>query len=473
MSIDRNKKIVTVENLKSGQVFEDSYDYLVLATGAKPKRLPIPGIERALELRNVTDADIIKRAIVKNQAKTAVILGAGFIGLELAENLKNIGLEVTILQRGNQILSQVDPEMTQPLLQKLREEGVEVLFNSVVTEITDRHVILENASEYSADLVFTAAGVEPDISLAREAGLSIGKTGGLWVDDRQFTSDPSILAAGDAVEKQGELVSENTLVSLANLANRHGRLIADVISGKDVHAHPALGTAIVGAFGITLGITGMSEKLAVQQGIAHSVIHVHPNNHANYYPGSTRLSLKAIFDPTTGVLLGAQAVGENGVDKRIDVLATAIRNKMTVDELMDLELSYAPQFGSAKDAINILGYVGNNVWHDMTPSIQWHEIGSAIANGAVLVDVRSASEHSNGAIPDSINIPVDELREKIGELVGKRIVVYCAVGQRGHIATQILKSNDIIAQNLDGGYATWFQAKGGSLGSQTVEPSNR
>jgi rhodanese-related sulfurtransferase len=185
------------------------------------------------------------------------------------------------------------------------------------------------------------------------------------------------------------------------------------------------------------------------------------------------LSLKAIFDPTTGVLLGAQAVGENGVDKRIDVLATAIRNKMTVDELMDLELSYAPQFGSAKDAINILGYVGNNVWHDMTPSIQWHEIGSAIANGAVLVDVRSASEHSNGAIPDSINIPVDELREKIGELVGKRIVVYCAVGQRGHIATQILKSNDIIAQNLDGGYATWFQAKGGSLGSQTVEPSNR
>jgi rhodanese-related sulfurtransferase len=284
----------------------------------------------------------------------------------------------------------------------------------------------------------------------------LGKTGGLWVDEFQQTSDADILAAGDAVEKSGELTGDHELIPLANLANRHGRLIADVIAGRQTKAHPALGTAIIGAFGMALAMTGLTEKQAKSEGISHQVIHVHPNNHAGYYPGATRVSLKVLFDPTTGRLLGAQAVGEDGADKRVDVLATAIRARMTIDELMDLELAYAPQFGSAKDAVNIAGYVGNNVFTGTTPTIQWHELAQAMNNGATVIDVRTEREHSAGSIPGTNNIPVDELRERLNEVDGENVIVYCAVGQRGHIATQILKANGIKARNLDGGYSTWF-----------------
>ncbi len=459
--IDREAKTVQISNLLTSETITDTYDYLVIATGAKPKHLNIPGIERALELRNVTDADAIKAAISVTTEKSAVILGAGFIGIELAENLRHLGLQVTILQRGRQILGQLDPEMTQPLVERLRENGVAIEFEAVASRITENAVILENGRTINAGLVFTAAGVDPDNALARAAGLKLGATGGLWVDSRQTTSDPSILAAGDAVEKHGELTGEQTLIPLANLANRHGRLIADVISGRDVHAHPALGTAILGAFGLAIGVTGLTEKAAIQQGTNHQVIHTHPNNHAGYYPGATRVSMKVLFDPSNGQLLGAQAVGDDGVDKRIDVMATAIRNKMTIDELMDLELSYAPQFGSAKDAINIAGYVGNNVWSGTTPTIQWHELEAARTQGARVIDVRSNGEHGNGHIPGTENIPVDELRDRIDEIFGDDVVVYCAVGQRGHIATQILKANGVKVRNLDGGYSTWVSATSG------------
>lgn len=457
-AINRHDKVVSVTNLKTNEQFEDSYDFLVIATGAKPRRLPIPGIERALELRNVTDADAIKAAISTAKAKSAAILGAGFIGIELAENLRHLGLEVTIVQRGNQVLGQVDPEIAKPLENRLKEYGVVIEFNAAATRITDEAVILEDGTSISAGLVFTAAGVNPDNALAELAGLKIGTTGGLWVDSRQVTSDQSILAAGDAVEKHGELTGDAELIPLANLANRHGRLIADVIAGRDVHAHSALGTAIIGAFGIAVGTTGLTEKAALALGINHQSIHTHPNNHAAYFPGATRVSMKVLFDPSSGRLLGAQAVGEDGVDKRIDVMATAIRNQMTIDDLMDLELSYAPQFGSAKDAINIAGYVGNNVWTGMTPTIQWHELASATAQGAQVIDVRSPSEHNAGRIPGSTNIPVDEIRDRLSEFSGDDIVVYCAVGQRGHIATQILKAAGLQVRNLDGGYTTWSLA---------------
>jgi NADPH-dependent 2,4-dienoyl-CoA reductase/sulfur reductase-like enzyme/rhodanese-related sulfurtransferase len=454
-SIDRAKQTVTVKNLASGEIFEDSYDKLVISTGARPRRLDVPGIERAMWLRNVTDADAVKEALQTVNNKSVAILGAGFIGIELAENIAHMGIDVTIIQRSNSILGQFDPEMVQPLHEKLVKHGVKIELNVQAAKITDTHVVLTDGRKIDAGLVFTAAGVDPDNSLAREAGLKIGETGGLWVDDQQRTSDPNIFAAGDAVEKNGVLTGEQTLIPLANLANRHGRLVADVIAGREVRVHAAVGTVILGAFGTAVGITGLSEKAAKKAGIAHQIIHIHPNNHAGYYPGSKRLSMKVLFDPATGKILGAQANGEDGVDKRIDVIATAMHGGLTIEDLMDLELAYAPQFGSAKDAINIAGYVGNNVLSDTTPTLQWHELEAARAAGAQLVDVRSGGEHGYAHIPGTLNIPVEQLRDRLDEIQTEDVVVYCQVGQRGHIATQILRANGANVRNLDGGFLTW------------------
>ena len=458
LKINREAKSVTVQNLVTGETFEDNFEKLVITTGAKPRVPEVPGIERAMSLRNVTDADNVKAAIEAAHHKSAVILGAGFIGVELAENLRHLGVATTIVQRGNSILSQFDSEMIQLLHERLASHGVEILLNVEAESISATHVTLTDGRKIEAGLVFAAAGVTPDNELAREAGLKIGKTGGLWVDEQQRTSDPNIFAAGDAVEKHGVLTGEQTLVPLANLANRHGRLIADVIAGREVRASDALATAIIGAFGVSAGITGLSERAAIAAGIKHHVIHTHPNNHAGYYPGAKRVSMKVLFDPETGKLLGAQAIGEDGVDKRIDVIATAIAGGLAIDDLMDLELAYAPQFGSAKDAINIAGYVGNNVFNGTTPTLQWHELEAARAAGAQVIDVRSPHEHGAGHIPGTLNIPVDNLRDRLSEVQLENVVVYCAVGQRGHIATQILKAHGAKVRNLDGGYSTWSAA---------------
>lgn len=453
--INREKKTVEVQNLATGEISTDTYDKLVITTGARPRKLDVRGIERAMWLRNVTDADFVKAALQEIENKTVAILGAGFIGIELAENIRHLDIPVTIIQRSNSILGQFDPEMVQPLHAILEKHGVNILLNAEADHITKDHVILKDGRKVDAGLVFTAAGVDPDNALAKAAGLRIGTTGGLWVDEQQRTSDPDIFAAGDAVEKLGQLTGEQTLVPLANLANRHGRLIADVIAGRPVHTHNATGTVILGAFGFAVGITGLSERAAKKAGITHEIIHIHPNNHAGYYPGSKRLSVKVLFDPTTGKILGAQANGQDGVDKRIDVIATAMHGGLTIDDLMDLELAYAPQFGSAKDAINIAGYVGNNVFTGTTPTIQWHELETARANGAQVVDVRSAGEHGFANIPGTLNIPVEELRDRLTEIQMEDVVVYCQVGQRGHIATQILKANGAKVRNLDGGFLTW------------------
>ena len=458
-SINREAQTVTVKNLATGETFEDNYDKLVISTGARPRRLDVPGIERAMWLRNVTDADTVKEALQTSTNKSVAILGAGFIGIELAENIAHMGIPVTIIQRSNSILGQFDPEMVQPLHDKLVKHGVEIKLNVQAAKITDDHVVLTDGTRINAGLVFTAAGVDPDNSLAREAGLKIGVTGGLWVDDQQRTSDPNIFAAGDAVEKNGVLTGDQTLIPLANLANRHGRLVADVIAGRDVRAHAAVGTVILGAFGTAVGITGLSERAAIKAGIAHQIIHIHPNNHAGYYPGSKRLSMKLLFDPATGQILGAQANGEDGVDKRIDVIATAMHGGLTIEDLMDLELAYAPQFGSAKDAINIAGYVGNNAFNGTTPTLQWHELELARSNGAQVIDVRSGGEHGFAHIPGTLNIPVEQLRDRLDEVQLEDVVVYCQVGQRGHIATQILKANGANVRNLDGGYLTWAAAE--------------
>jgi NADPH-dependent 2,4-dienoyl-CoA reductase/sulfur reductase-like enzyme/rhodanese-related sulfurtransferase len=454
-SINREAKTVAVKNLATGETYEDHYDKLVISTGARPRRLDIPGNERAMWLRNVTDADDVKAALLAAENKSVAIIGAGFIGIELAENIRHMDIPVTIIQRSNSILGQFDPEMVQPLHEVLEKHGVKIELNAQLAKIAAEHVVLADGRKIEAGLVFTAAGVDPDNALAREAGLKIGSTGGLWVDEQQRTSDPDIFAAGDAVEKNGILTGDQTLIPLANLANRHGRLVADVIAGREVKARAAVGTVILGAFGFAVGITGLSERAAVKAGINHQVIHIHPNSHAGYYPGAKRLSMKVLFDPESGQILGAQANGEDGVDKRIDVIATAMHGGLTIEDLMDLELAYAPQFGSAKDAINIAGYVGNNVFGGMTPTLQWHELESARAAGAQVIDVRSPQEHGHAHIPGTLSIPVEKLRDRLAEVQLEDVVVYCQVGQRGHIATQILKAAGANVRNLDGGFVTW------------------
>jgi NADPH-dependent 2,4-dienoyl-CoA reductase/sulfur reductase-like enzyme/rhodanese-related sulfurtransferase len=456
IAIDTVNKTVTALHLETNEESTESYDKLVITTGATPRKLDIPGAERALTLRDVSDADNVKAAIAKSKAKTAAVLGGGFIGIELAENLRHLGIDVTVIQRSQQILPQFDIEIIEVLQKRLEENGVKLKLNSIAEQITENQVILASGEAIPADIVFSATGVVPDNQLAKSAGLELGPTGGLKVNQHQQTSNPDIFAAGDAVEKLVLLTGAESLIPLANLANRHGRLIADAIAGKTAHAHDSLGTAIIGAFGMAAAMTGLTEAFAKKNNIDYQAIHLHPGSHAGYYPGAKRLSVKVLFDPYNGKLLGAQAIGEDGADKRIDVIATAIYGNLTIDDLMNLELSYAPQFGSAKDPINHAGYLGNNVYSGQTPTLQWYQLEEELKQpNTVLVDVRTSEENQSGSIPNAINIDVNELRENLDQLKGKLVIVHCQVGQRGHIATQILKANGISATNLDGGYITW------------------
>lgn len=452
------EKTVEVTNLRTGESYTESYDALVLSTGAKPRMVPIPGLERAHVLRDVPDAIAIKELVDQGKVKSAAIIGAGFIGVELAENLQHRGIETTIVEFRETILPQFDPEMIEPLQAELVKNGIKLALRAETEVVLEDSLKLKDGRVVPADLVVAAIGVVADHQLAVEAGLKIGEAGGIWVNDQMQTSDPFIYAVGDAAEKTSLLTGANQMIWLANLANRHGRLVADVIAGEKVAARPSIGTGIIGAYGMAAALTGLTEGLAKRMGIKHQVIHLHPGSHAGYYPGAERVSLKVLFDPESGKLLGAQGIGRDGVDKRIDVIATAIYAGLTVDDLMNLELAYAPAFGSAKDAINQAGYVGNNVRTDKTPNIQWHEVEAAQQSGTLVVDVRTEGEHQNGNIPNTLLIPVDDLRDHLDKLEGKDVIVTCAVGQRGHTATQILRQHGINARNLDGGYTTWRTA---------------
>ena len=455
IGIDRDSKTVSVKNLETGEEYLESFDSLVLSTGAKPRMVPIPGLERAKVLRDVQDAVEIKKLVDQKQISSAAIIGAGFIGVELAENLEERGIETTIVEFRESILPQFDPEMIEPLQATLVEHGIKLALNAETEEVLEDTLRLKDGRVIPADLVVAAIGVVADHQLAVDAGLEIGKAGGIAVNEQMQTSDPNIYAVGDAAEKTSLLTGEPQMIWLANLANRHGRLVADVIAGEKVVAKRSIGTGIIGAYGMAAALTGFTEGLAQRMSIPHKVIHLHPASHAGYYPGAERVSLKVLFDPDSGKLLGAQGVGKDGVDKRIDVIATAIYAGLSVDDLMNLELAYAPAFGSAKDAVNQTGYVGNNVLSGKTPTIQWHQLEAAMEQGTLLVDVRTQDENSAGSIPGSKLLPVDSLRENIEQLRGKEVVVTCAVGQRGHTATQLLRSQGISVKNLDGGYTTW------------------
>lgn len=452
VSIDREAQTVTTQ---SGEVIH--YDELVLSPGAAPFLPPIAGIEQALTLRTVEDVDAIVAAV--EGMASAVIIGGGFIGLEMAENLRHRGMRTTLVEAGPQIMGPLDTEMAQIVATRMADNGVDIHTNAEATAITEHGVTLADGQVLAADVVIAAIGVRPATDLAKAAGLEISGTGGITVDRQQRTSDPRIFALGDAAAKKDIHTGEDALVPLAQTANRHGRLVADVIAGRDTTAKPVLGTAIVGLFGLAAASTGWNERRARKEGYNVRIIHLHPASHAGYYPGASQLHMKLVVDADTDAILGAQIVGDNGVDKRIDIIATAMRAGLTATDLADLELAYAPQFGSAKDPINFAGFINDNLVRGER-TVQWHELDARMTAGATLVDVRTAAEFSNGAIPGAINIPLDELRERHTELAGADdLIVHCQVGLRGHNAARLLTNLGYTVANLDGGYVTWTHGK--------------
>jgi NADPH-dependent 2,4-dienoyl-CoA reductase/sulfur reductase-like enzyme/rhodanese-related sulfurtransferase len=458
LSIDLANKAIRVRNTEADIEHTDTFDKLIIATGAKPRALEVPGGERAIPLRNIEDVDRIKASMDESAEKTAVIIGSGFIGIEVAENLHEANYKIHLVNSSKQVMGTFDSEIAEPLQKAIGNAGIQMHLGLTVKEVTPTSVVLTDGQVLTAALVINAAGIAPEVTLAKEAGLTIGETGGIWVDENHRTSDANVYAGGDAAQKQSFLSDNYGLIPLANLANRHGRAIADAIYGLPTGSSKSLGTSIIGAFGIALAMTGLSEKSAKQQNVEYKVIHLHPSDHAGYYPGATAMSMKVLFDPATGLILGAQAVGEAGVDKRIDVIATAIKGGLTINDLMDLELTYAPQFGSAKDAINQAGYLGNNVFTGKTKTIQWGQVDEYVSAGFTLIDVRTPAEHAAGNIPGSRNIEVNVMREHIEELKDKKIIAFCQVGQRGHTASSLLQGYGIEVVNLDGGYKTWRTA---------------
>jgi len=454
IAINRDKKTVSVRNLISGQVEDINYDKLILSPGASPVVPPIPGVERAMTLRTVEDVERITARVGEKPA-SAVVIGGGFIGVEIAENLVHRGIKTSLVEATPQVLAPLDPEMATLVSKEMALQGVELHLSDGVATIDTETVTLSSGKVLPAALVILAIGVRPDTSLAKTAEIKIGERGGIEVDDFNRTSDLDIYAVGDAAQKNDALDGTATLVPLANLANRHGRVVADHIAGLTTRPVKTIGTAIVKVFDLMIATTGWNEKRLIAQGRPYLVIHTHPNSHAGYYPDAKQMALKLLFDPTTGEILGAQGVGIEGVDKRIDVIATAIRGGITAPELADLELAYAPPFGSAKDPVNMLGYIAENLSSGLLETAQWNQIDEFVDKGFDLIDVRSESEFGGGSIPGARNIPVDELRNRTSELANRNILVNCQVGQRGHTATMLLKELGFNAVNLDGGYLTW------------------
>lgn len=457
IEIDRRNKKLSVLDLDTANEYVVEYDQLILSPGAQPVVPPIEGIERALTLRTVEDATRIVKA-VENGPNSAVVIGGGFIGIETAENLRNLGIRTSLVEALDQVLSPLDQEMASLVAQELVSKGIALYLGHSVAAVHDGWVELGSHEEIQSDLIISAIGVRPDVALAKAAGLEIGPRGGVVTNRYSQTSDPNIYAVGDVAEKVDAVDGTASLVPLANIANRQGRVAADHISGRQTRWVPAIGTAVVKVFDLTVGVTGWNEKRLRDAGHPYLPIHVHPNSHAGYYPGAESMAIKVLIDPRTSKILGAQAVGRDGVDKRIDVIATAMRAGLRAHDLADLELAYAPPFGSAKDPINMVGYVAENITSGFTKTVQWDQLQERIANGSALIDVRTEEEFSKGHIPDSVNIPIDELRHRLAELPDGELIIYCQVGIRGHSATSLLRGYGRAAANLDGGYQTWINS---------------
>ncbi len=454
VAIDRAVHCVTTRSMTTGEEGVVPYDKLVLSMGAAPVRPPIPGYERVRTLRTVEDAARLASDVDVAPA-AAVIIGAGFIGLEMAENLVARGIDVTIVEATPQVLPPLDPELAILVSDELTFHGVHVETGATLASVEDRTVTLADGRVLSADLVVGAIGVRPDVRLAELASLDLGPSGGIAVNEANQTNDPDVYAVGDAVEKPDAISHATSLIALANVANRQGRRVADHIAGRPSHPVSSLGTAIVKVFDVVAATVGWNERRLQAADRPYRAIHSHPFDHATYYPGATRMAVKLIFDPDDGEILGAQIVGRNGVDKRIDVIATAMANGMRADQLADLELAYAPPFSSAKDPVNLLGYMAENILSGDCDVVAPNELAGLIKMGWSLVDVRTAEEHERGAIEGSTNVPIDSLWDNLEAMGDGPVVVYCEVGQRGHTATALLHELGFKARNLDGGYQTW------------------
>lgn len=474
VAIDRERKEVRVRDLATGREYAERYDALVLSTGAAPIVPKVDGAKRAghFVLRTLEEMDGIDSWIKGRGAKTAVVVGGGFIGLEVAEQFHRRGLSVTVVERNPQVLKPFDPEMAAHLHLELRKHGVALQLNNGLAAFEAPRdgenaaasvVVLADGTRLPADVVILGLGVRPESKLASDAGLAVGVTGGIHVDEHLRTSDPNVYAVGDTIEVTHGVTGKPAVIPLGGPANRQGRTAADNIFGIETKYTGTLGTAIVRVFGLTAAVTGANEALLRDAGIEYRAVHVHPNSHAGYYPGAQPVALKLLFAPGSGRLLGAQAVGADGIDKRIDVLATALRAGMTVDDVADLELCYAPPFGSAKDAVNLAGMAAQNVLHGRVVPIQWHEL--AIVPNALILDVRDTKERAAGAIPNTVHIPLSDLRGRLNELPRDReIVAHCASGQRSYAACRLLTQHGFTCRNLVGSYKTWKAATDG-LGS--------
>jgi NADPH-dependent 2,4-dienoyl-CoA reductase/sulfur reductase-like enzyme/rhodanese-related sulfurtransferase len=461
IAVDRTDRTIRVKNLDTGAEADEHYDALVLAPGAAPIRPPLPGIDLGgiFTVRTIPDSRRIRQWIEDSRARNTVIVGAGFIGLEMAENLVHRGLQVTLVEAADQVMPPLDREMAEFVARHLLQNGVRLHLSDPVSAFGGQDgrvasVQTRSGAILAADMVVLAIGVRPEVALARGAGLDIGARGGIKVDSSMRTSDPCIWAVGDACEVEDFVTGTPTVMPLAGPANRQGRIAADSICGRDARFRGIQGTAVCGVFGLAVACTGTSEKrLALAGDTDYEVIYLHPGHHAGYYPGAKPIHLKLIFRRSDGRVLGAQAVGEEGVERRIDVIAMAIQKQGAVFDLEEAELCYAPQFGAAKDPVNVAGMIAANVLRGDVSLAHWKDLA---ATAAFLLDVREPGEYGQGAVPGAVNIPLGQLRDRVGELPrGREIWVNCGVGQRAYYAVRFLRQAGFNVRNLPGGYQTW------------------
>jgi NADPH-dependent 2,4-dienoyl-CoA reductase/sulfur reductase-like enzyme/rhodanese-related sulfurtransferase len=464
-AINPAAKTVTARNQVSGAIYEERYDKLVLSPGAEPVRPPIPGVscKGIFTLRNVADADYIKSYVSNSSSNTrrAVIVGAGFIGLEMAENLHHLGFEVTIVEMGNQVLAPLDFPLAAMVQQHLRAKGVNLLLSNAVTGFVQAgdglKVQLKNGETQYADVVVLSIGVRPDTSLAAKAGLKLGEAKGIWVNEYLQTSGPDIYAVGDAIEFKNPLTGRSMSSFLAGPANKQGRICANnIVLGNVQEYKGAINTAIVKVFDLTVATAGVASKHLHFAGIQHIISTTHSGSHAGYYPGPQQMTIQVAFTPGDGRLLGAQVVGYDGVDKRLDILASVIKKNGTIYDLVEFEHAYAPPYSSAKDPVNMAGFVAENILLERLNIFYWNEFDK-ISDNDLLLDVRTKEEFENGHIAGAVNIPIDEIRSRLGEIPkGTKVFIYCEAGLRGYLAQRILKQtgyNNVF--NLSGGYRLW------------------
>ena len=467
--IDRSARTITVRDLRTRTSRTERYDLLVLSPGAAPIRPPLPGVDLpgVFAVRTIPDSRRIRSWIAEHSAKSAVVVGGGFIGLEMVENLIHRELSVAVLEKLPQVMPPLDPEMAVPVMEHLAAKGVQLHVGDGLARIEERDggglvVVAESGARLAADLVILAIGVRPETTLAKDADLHIGPRGGIVVDAQMRTSDPNIWAVGDVVEVHDVLTGQDTVLPLAGPANRQGRVAAESIAGRATNFRGVQATAVVGVLGLTVASTGASEKGLRRAGVtSFQKVYLHPGHHAGYYPGARRIDLKLLFAVPDGRILGAQAVGLEGVEKRIDVIATAIQFHGTVHDLAEAELCYAPQFGAAKDPVNLAGMLAENVLNGDMPVADWRALART---DALVLDVREPDEFADGHVPNAVNLPLSQIRVRYGEMPKDRdLWVCCRVGQRAYYATRFLAQHGYRARNLSGGYTTYKALKAAGL----------